>query len=271
MDVLHAFILGLQDSLVCSGKTVKLLKRDSEIRSKMFQCFLLNGAVFMFSLLLFDWIIVPVVVWLAPGDTSSWLDLVLTAVFRVLWVLPLYLISRLLNVFWYQEIADLVYKSVRRGSGARTTPRPSVSETIADIVYSVVVQCVFLVQASLAGAVPVLGPPLQLVHMALVYALYAYEYVWMNQGRGVVTRTALLHQNWAYFVGYGSVMAGVIAATDNYFLGVCLFSLIFPILIVSCHFGSPQAKVKYTPLPLFRPSIIVTERIMRLTQRGGRR
>jgi etoposide-induced 2.4 mRNA len=265
MDILHAFLLGLQDSLVSGGKTVKLLKQDPEIRSKLLQCFMLNGVVFMFSLLIFDWVIVPLVLLVAPSETSHCIDMILTAVFRVLWVLPLYLISRLLNVFWYQEIADLVYKSVRRSRSR--SPASSVSELIADIIYSVIVQCVFLVQASLAGLVPVLGYPLQVVHMALVYSLYAFEYVWMNQGQGVVRRVALMHYNWAYFAGYGMIMSVVISCADSYFMGVCLFSLMFPVLIVSSHHSSPQTKVKCFPLPLFRPSIFVTERVMSLTHR----
>jgi len=265
MDFIRGFLLGLQDSLVSSGKTVKLLKREPNIRSKLLQCFLLNGVVFMFSLLLFDWIIVPIVLLLAPSETSAWLDVVLTAVFRVLWVLPLYLISRLLNVFWYQEIADLVYKSVKRSRSKALAA--SISETVADLVYSLVVQCVFLLQASLVGAIPVVGSALQIIHMAIVYSLYAYEYVWMNQGHGVVMRTALMHHNWAYFVGYGMIMSLVISSANSYFVGVCLFSLMFPILIVSCHFSTPQSTVKHMSLPIFKPSILVTDKLMSLTNR----
>ena len=266
MDIVRALCFGVQESVSSCGKTVKLLKRENEIRSKLLQCFMLNGVVFMFSLMFFDWIIVPIVMSVAPTETSHWIDMTLTAVFRVLWVLPLYLISRLLNVFWYQEIADLVYLSVRHSRTSRDQ-RASIAELIADIVYSVVVQCVFLVQASLVGCIPVVGHSLQVLHMCLVYSLYAFEYVWMNQGLGVVRRVALIHHNWAYFTGYGAIMSLVIAAASNYFMGVCLFSLMFPILIVSCHFASPQSKVKYTPLPLFRPSIFVTERLMSLSNR----
>ena len=266
MDIVRALFFGIQDSLLSCGKTVKLLKRNSELRSKLMQCFLLNGVVFMLSLLLFEWLLVPVVLVIAPSETSHWIDMTLTGVFRVLWVLPLYLISRLLNVFWYQEIADLVYQSVRTGRAARTKS-VSISEQIADIIYSVIVQCVFLVQASAVGSIPVLGFVLQVLHMALVYSLYAFEYVWMNQGLGVIRRVALIHNNWAYFTGYGAIMALVIASANNYFMGVCLFSIMFPILIVSCHLTKLQSKVKYTPLPLFKPSIFVTERLMSLTNR----
>lgn len=265
MDIIHAFLLGVQSSAVSGIRTVKLLKQDGEIRSKLFQCFMLNGVVFMFSLMIFDWILVPVVMLIAPSETSHWIDLIITAVFRVLWVLPLYLISRLLNVFWYQEIADLVYKSVKKSRSRALTS--SISETIADIIYSVVVQCVFLVQASLVGLVPVLGYPAQQVHMGLVYSLYAFEYVWMNQGLGVVKRVALMHYNWAFYACYGMIMSVVISSSSSYFIGVCLFSLMFPILIVSCHLTAPQTKVRYPPLPLFRPSIFITERFVSLTNR----
>lgn len=265
MDFIKAFLVGVRDCLLSSCQTIKLLQRDANIRSKMAQCFLLNGAVFMCSLVLFEKIIVPLVLFMTPTETSDWLNMTLTTLFRVLWVLPLYLISRLLNVFWYQEIADLVYKSTNKSKPRSLAP--TISQTIADIIYSVIVQCVFLIQASVIGIIPVAGHVLQNVHLSIVYSLYAFEYVWMNQGLGVVKRVAIMHANWAYFTGYGILMSVIISVSSSYFMGVCLFSLLFPMLIVSSHFTVPQNEIKHTSLPLFKPSVIVTDALMRLMKR----
>ena len=109
MEIVRAYFLGLKDNVKCCGRTVTLIRSEPAIRSKLLECFLLNGLVFLLSLMLFDWLVVPVVLFIAPSHTSHWLSLVLQTLFRLLWVLPLYLISRLLNVFWFQEIADMVY------------------------------------------------------------------------------------------------------------------------------------------------------------------
>eukprot|EP00116_Pleurobrachia_bachei_P007757 sb/3468019/ len=261
MEIVRAYFLGLKDNVKCCGRTVTLIRSEPAIRSKLLECFLLNGLVFLLSLMLFDWLVVPVVLFIAPSHTSHWLSLVLQTLFRLLWVLPLYLISRLLNVFWFQEIADMVYKAVKRNKTRNVAP--SISAIIADIVYSVVVQSVFLIQAGIASSLPVLGYPLNLLHMSLVYSMYGFEYLWFNQGIGVKTRVSLIHRHWPYYAGYGTLMAVGVSALDSYFMGVCVFSIMFPVLIVSAHFAGPTTDLnKCTPLPLIKPSIMITEQLL---------
>ena len=268
MDLIKTFIFGIQDSITSTISTVKLLKSNSDLRSKITQCLILNGLVFLFSLVVFEKVLIPIVLYVVPLEASTWIDFILKTLFKVLWVLPLYIISRLLNVFWYQEIADLVYRTLKK-----PTNKPSgmpLSAILADVVYSVVVQCIFLVQASLVASVPVIGYGLHLSHMSLVYSLYAFEYVWMSQGLGVIQRTAIMHLNWCYFIGYGLIMAVSVSLSNSYFIGVCMFALLFPLLLISSHFRQKHQyhNLKIQPLPIFKPSIFLTEHLIKCFQRS---
>nr|KAG5685650.1 hypothetical protein BaRGS_020892 [Batillaria attramentaria] len=59
---------------------------------------------------------------------------------------------------------------------------PSLSRFIADMTFSILLQTLFLIQGSLCRLVPldILSHLASVVHMGLLYALYAFEYKWFN-------------------------------------------------------------------------------------------
>ena len=78
----------------------------------------------------------------------------------------------------------------------------------------------------IAGLVPGIGNFLGLLHMAMLYALYSFEYKWIYQGKPCHTQKVdwfslhvlylgwIIHQrvnfvekNWPYFLGFGLPLA----------------------------------------------------------------
>lgn len=124
--------------------------KKSNVSSRVFQCSLLNGGIFLCSILLFDYGLIPVVKLLMDlmfGQSSFWsfIQMTLSWIFSFIWVLPLFVLSRIINTFWFQDIADAAYE-FRKG---QKTLIPSISKLLADVIFSLIVQSLFLFQVSI--------------------------------------------------------------------------------------------------------------------------
>lgn len=85
--------------------------REPKILKRTMQCCAFNGGVFWASLLLFEVILLPflkVLVNFLLGDTSSaaqqvwfWMKMFLSWTFGAIWVLPLFLLSKIVNSLWF--------------------------------------------------------------------------------------------------------------------------------------------------------------------------
>ena len=123
---------------------------------------------------------------------------VLSVAFSTLWVLPFFLLSKIVNAIWFQDIADLAFRlvsmksnlverlplSFSRSSQGRPLVNLSISVMIADTVFSIVVEIIFLLQGKVFALLPIkiLAAAANLVHQCLLHALYSFEYKWFSQG-----------------------------------------------------------------------------------------
>lgn len=235
------------------------------------QCCLLNGGVFLCSILSFDFLLLPAVqalIVLLFGDSQgssadsiwTWLQPLLVCTFQALWVLPLFLLSKVVNSLWFQDIADIAFRYI---TGGNQRFLPSLSRILSDVLFSVLVQTLFLFQSLLVGALPIgrLGELVSLVHLSLLYSLYAFEYIWFSRGWELHRRLSFIEDNWPYFVGFGLPLAVITSWFESYFLSGCFFSLLFPLFILSAHGVTPATGTARFPLQLFSPSIWVSNAI----------
>lgn len=85
---------------------------ESTVLRRAMQCCALNGGVFLASIIIFEYGLLPLVKYLltiifdhSPGmDLAvwSWIQPFLSLTFSTIWVLPLFLLSRIVNSLWFQ-------------------------------------------------------------------------------------------------------------------------------------------------------------------------
>ncbi|PKA56838.1 hypothetical protein AXF42_Ash002141 [Apostasia shenzhenica] len=105
--------------------------RSKALAIRTGQCFLLNGLIFLGSLLMFNSMVVPTLLWILPSQCGqfgsericdsrtaltlySFIRLILVEIFYVFWFYPLYVFSIILSTLWYNDIAKHAFDVLRR-------------------------------------------------------------------------------------------------------------------------------------------------------------
>ncbi|XP_063222927.1 etoposide-induced protein 2.4 homolog isoform X2 [Bacillus rossius redtenbacheri] len=240
---------------------------------RVLECCVLNGGVCLCSILFFYGALLPALncaFHAVFGDSSSvgqlawgWLKVCLSWIFSIFWVLPLLLLSKVVNSLWFQDIADWAFR-YKRG---RPQQLSSISKMIADSLFSVLVQALFLGQTLVVGLLPIvfLGEVLSLVHLCMLYSLYAFEYKWCNMGWELHQRLTFIENNWPYFLGFGLPLAVVTSLHPSYVISGCIFSVLFPLFIVSGNEAEPVTGACDFPLQLFSLVIYASNAIFNQT------
>ncbi|XP_049940629.1 etoposide-induced protein 2.4 homolog isoform X1 [Schistocerca serialis cubense] len=257
-------------------ETSKVSSKEPEtvsVLSRALQCCALNGVVFLFSIFLFECGVLPFlrfflsILFGHSPDTEntvwSWIHPILTWTFSTMWVLPLFLLSKIVNSLWFQDIADSAYRHTR----GRPQMLSSVSKLIADLLFSILVQALFLVQSMLVSLLPImfLNELLSLIHMCMLYSLYSFEYKWLNMGWELHQRLNFMENNWPYFVGFGLPLAVLTALPSSFIVSGCIFSMVFPMFIISGNEAVPVTGVCDYPLQLFSPVIAISNALFNRT------
>ncbi|KAL4217773.1 Etoposide induced 2.4 mRNA [Mactra antiquata] len=190
------------------------------------------------------------------GIIWSWMGPMLRWTFSALWILPLFVISKIVNCFWFADIADSAYRK------SRGRPQlPNISLFLSDMLFSLVVQLFFLIQGTVADFLPLpaVSRCISVLHLSLLYALYSFEYKWINMGWVLHERLTHIESSWPYFFGFGLPMAILTSLPSSTVVCGCVFSILFPLFIVSANEAVDTQQQFLFPLRLFAPVVYLTD------------
>jgi len=248
-------------------------KKEPRILERTLKCCILNGFVFASSIILFENALLPfieTVLYLIMAGSQERADAVwkytqpiLSVAFSTLWVLPFFLLSKIVNAIWFQDIADLAF----RNSKGRPLTTMNISVMISDTVFTLVVETIFLVQGSIISLLPIkiIGSALNLLHLCLLHSLYSFEYKWFSQGLSLHKRLDFIETNWPYFLGFGLPLAVLTSMPKSTVVAGCVFSILFPLFIVSANQASIVPSAGIPPLNIFAPTISISNTVFSKT------
>lgn len=270
-------------------------KKVPKVAKTVLQSCVINGGIFLSSLILFYNVILPMIGWfltlILPHSISGFKEVVVNVLhvaFGSLWIIPVYIVTRVINCLWWQDIADALFLLRPKSSSPHTTTHnngssfqasssPGVSGLLADIFLSVSIESFFLLQAIVFSLLPLgyLSFICSTFHLSVLYSLYAFEYKWWGQRHDVYTRLAKIEDNLPYFLGFGLPLCLVSTAHESALINGCIFSMLFPFLILSAFEATVPSLVSSNGtnanefrLPVFKPVIVTTNLIFSLSRRG---
>lgn len=176
--------------------------------------------------------------------------------FRFAWVIPLYIICKIVNGFWFSDIAENVFVLYY----GKPKSLQSLGMATADFIYAIFFETVFLLQAFLMKYMftSVLGWLIYGVHQSLLYALYAFEYKWYYMGINLRKRIQIIEKNWPYFAGFGLPYFVATQLVYTHYSGVAsgyVFAIEFEFMLICAMRASvPRIDVGHR-LPIFQPSV----------------
>ncbi|XP_047980162.1 protein EI24 homolog [Salvia hispanica] len=256
----------------CLHRVVIYCLRSREIAIRTGQCFLLNGFIFLGSILVLRSVVIPTLQWVLPdvcllstspelcpfGGISrfySFLQHGLIQLVYVFWFYPMYISSFILNTLWYNDIAKYGFFAIEKhgtsSSESFTEKDMSASDKATDFeglmievfeqVYSVLLLSFFFLEVYVTGFIPFIGKALNLLLLSWMYAYYCFEYKWNYSGLSLDKRLDFFESNWPFFAGFGSPCV-LAAFFYSPLVSYGVMAILFPLFVLTAT-GSEADKV----------------------------
>eukprot|EP00049_Salpingoeca_infusionum_P014790 m.280925 g.280925 ORF g.280925 m.280925 type:complete len:181 (-) comp15751_c2_seq4:183-725(-) len=112
------------------------------------------------------------------------------------------------------------------------------SVTVADLIFSIVMQTFMMAEASFLALLPTYGQAMSFCFTCWVASLYCFEYSWLSAGMSLDQRRLFFERNWLYCLGFG-VPITLATFFLNFVVGTGVFSLLFPFFVILATAADP--------------------------------
>eukprot|EP00037_Helgoeca_nana_P026342 m.297149 g.297149 ORF g.297149 m.297149 type:complete len:312 (+) comp27196_c0_seq1:647-1582(+) len=287
VGAIMSFLSGVFDSINIVTP-VQCIYGSEVVRKEFKTVFILNGVVFLGFTIFYQFVLAPIcsAVYLCEvSQSSGYIQCVATSVVTswwsiaepadntafeldILWTfffsMPMFLISKILSNFFFQDIADAGYSHTREGHRTRKKDGGAFRD-LADMVYDSVLLLMLGIQIFLLSVVPIFGPFISTLFNAWLHALYCFEYTWIHKGWSFSNRIRYFEENWLYFLGFGLPVALLDFAVESKWARVALYQVIFPIsMLIALSVKPPKwSSILPARMPICRESQWATEWLLK--------
>uniref|UniRef100_A0A7S1DFA0 Uncharacterized protein n=2 Tax=Hemiselmis andersenii TaxID=464988 RepID=A0A7S1DFA0_HEMAN len=252
--ILYRFACGMRDGLNISKWWYIMYESSSMWRTT--RTILLYNGIWMGLVVFINSFVSK---WSAYLVDGYWPRLVFDYILMLCWSIPMYILSIILCLSWYQEIACgaciMLDRRPRVPPGAMDKWK-RLLESIGDEIYRLLVIIMFLVGCKVLQYIPgmfgmpYLGDALYFVSLCWSTSLYAFEYVWAYIGWTADEKLNFFETRWTYFAGFGAPLT-VVTFNMSVFAGAALYASAIPFLIISAAGAAPRIHLERSRVRMF--------------------
>lgn len=258
--VWNAVKSGLIDS-ISFHRALVVIVRCSKARSKLCQCLLLNGVIFLGSIMVFHWLLGPLLAFIisnillhpaAGNEIQTTIAIWISWMYYSLWIAPLYIVTFILNTIWYRDIAiDSVDFFAKRSSGSNTggsvptSAQTSLPNQIADIILRSLFNLVYLGYLSVIARYRILYA----ISLAFLISFNAFEFKYRHLNFS--DKITLIESHWIYFLSF-SIWVAILVTEFPTMVENGLLGVLFPFLLINASSTGPPVPVVVPSDPLSR-------------------
>jgi len=236
-------------------------QRSVAIRSRFRDCFILNGVLILFVYFVYSSFISSHIHSLlnwklhTPFNAAivTLVEFFLNICFWCVWMIPMYILSIILNALWYEGVANgsyHLYVYHTRNTHHHLKPK-GLNVILTELIYRNLVFAAFIAIAFLFYWIPYVGGVIYFLSLCLIYSVYCHEYKWKNKGWELQKILSYFETRWLYFIGFGTPMT-LLSFFFDYMISYAVISLMFLIFIPISFYGTTRQQKYWPHIPFLK-------------------
>lgn len=159
------------------------------------------------------------------------------SLFLICWLVPAWLYTVFANAVWHGAIAEDMMHPKQQPQQKKKSGNEDAA--LGEMLYKVVLYNAMLIVAFVSGFFPFIGSLAQATLYAWLYAVYAFEFKWKDQGWGILQCIDFFELRWVYFVGFGTPLTVLAYSQVSLFTSYPITSIFMPFFCATALYGEP--------------------------------
>jgi len=247
------FLYGIKDSLELK-KVGEFILLSSVIKKLFIKTIMINGVVIVGSAAILKIIVnSSFVTSLSHYEVAQ---AIFSILYHLLYLLPLYLFSFIINTFDYSDMATeaLTIEGKLFKNRGVTTPDADLPTRLYNEVINALILLFFIIQCFIISFTPYLGHILSLVLQSFMYAFYCFTYKWGTDQGDLYKILAFFEKHFFYFAGFGFVYASITRLFPG-ILGGGIYAALFPIFLLLSIKATPPKDLEIKTFQQFQDHV----------------
>jgi etoposide-induced 2.4 mRNA len=233
--ILSDFFLGIWDSFKIFT-TYDIIFKNQKIYNNVINCIILNGFLFIGSMILYIYVLGNLIDYLAPRMAIISYFLVIGKYFYyLLWLIPVFILCNIITTFWTDEIYFESLEIIENNKNIKVEGQDFITIISNQIERLLIVACfaIFIAMINFFSFVPGLFV-LKYVTMSILNSVYVFEYILLQKYiRNYKSIMYFIENKFFYFLGFGMILTVMINIIDSVTINSSIFLIAFPFFLIA--------------------------------------